>query len=119
MDAFVSMVLFGAIYFMMPRVLEWEWPYPWLIQLPFWLVGVGILIYVIGLSIGGWLQGLAMLDASRNFNESIMVTLPWLKSRSIGGALMTLGHLVFVGHFFAMRSEEHTYELQSLMRIWC
>jgi cytochrome c oxidase cbb3-type subunit 1 len=102
MYAFVSMVMFGAIYFMMPRVLEWEWPYPWLIQLHFWLVAVGILIYVIGLSIGGWLQGMAMLDAARSFNESILVTIPWLKSRSIGGALMTLGHLVFVGHFFAM-----------------
>jgi cytochrome c oxidase cbb3-type subunit 1 len=102
MYAFVSMVMFGAIYFMMPRVLEWEWPYPWLIQLHFWLVGLGILIYVIGLSIGGWLQGVAMLDASRSFNESILVTIPWLRSRSIGGALMTLGHLVFVGHFFAM-----------------
>lgn len=102
MYAFVSMVMFGAIYFMMPRVLEWEWPYPWMIQLHFWLVGLGILIYVIGLSIGGWLQGTAMLDASRNFDESILVTLPWLKYRSIGGALMTLGHLVFVGHFLAM-----------------
>ncbi len=29
--AFVTMVLFGAIYFMMPRVLNWEWPYPRLI----------------------------------------------------------------------------------------
>jgi cytochrome c oxidase cbb3-type subunit 1 len=102
MYAFVSMVMFGAIYFMMPRVLEWEWPYPWLIQLHFWLVALGILVYVIGLSIGGWLQGTAMLDASRSFNDSILVTIPWLKSRSIGGALMTLGHLVFVGHFFAM-----------------
>jgi cytochrome c oxidase cbb3-type subunit I len=102
MYAFVSMVMFGAIYFMMPRVLEWEWPYPWLIQAHFWLVALGILIYVIGLSIGGWLQGMAMLDATRSFNDSILVTIPWLKSRSIGGALMTLGHLVFVGHFFAM-----------------
>jgi cytochrome c oxidase cbb3-type subunit 1 len=102
MYAFVSMVMFGAIYFMMPRVLESEWPYPWLIQAHFWLVGLGILIYVIGLSIGGWLQGMAMLDAARSFNDSILVTIPWLKSRSVGGALMTLGHLVFVGHFFAM-----------------
>ncbi|SDD97935.1 cytochrome c oxidase cbb3-type subunit 1 [Cupriavidus sp. YR651] len=102
MYAFVSMVMFGAIYFMMPRVLEWEWPYPWLIQAHFWLVGLGILIYVVGLSIGGWLQGMAMLDAARNFDDSIVVTIPWLKSRSVGGTLITLGHLIFVGHFFAM-----------------
>lgn len=102
MYAFVSMVMFGAIYFMLPRVLNWEWPYPWLITLHFWLAAIGIGIYVVGLSIGGWLQGLAMLDPVRPFNESVTLTLPWLKSRSVGGILMTLGHFVFVGHFFAM-----------------
>jgi cytochrome c oxidase cbb3-type subunit 1 len=102
MYAFVTMVLFGAIYFMLPRVLSWEWPYPWLITLHFWLVAVGVAIYFVGLSIGGWLQGMAMLDAARPFMDSVAVTLPYLKARSIGGALMTLGHFVFVGHFLAM-----------------
>jgi cytochrome c oxidase cbb3-type subunit 1 len=34
--------------------------------------------------------------------ESVALTLPYLKARSIGGGLMTLGHLVFAAHFFAM-----------------
>jgi cytochrome c oxidase cbb3-type subunit I len=102
MYAFVSMVLFGAIYFMLPRVLNWEWPYPKLITLHFWLVALGIAVYFVGLSIGGWLQGIAMLDATRPFMESVTLTLPYLQSRSVGGALMTLGHFVFVGHFMAM-----------------
>ena len=102
MYAFVSMVLFGAIYFMLPRVLNWEWPYPKLITLHFWLVAVGIAIYFVGLSIGGWLQGVAMLDAARPFMDSVAVTLPYLQWRSVGGALMTVGHFVFVGHFMAM-----------------
>ena len=100
--AFVAMVLFGAIYFMMPRVLQWEWPYPRLITLHFWLSAVGILIYFVGLSIGGWLQGLAMLDSARPFMESVTLTMPYLKARSVGGGLMVLSHLVFVGHFLAM-----------------
>lgn len=102
MYSFVSMVMFGAIYFMLPRVLTWEWPYPWLISLHFWLVVVGGLLYVIVLSIGGWLQGSAMLDAARPFMDSVALTMPYLQARSVGGALMLLGHLVFVGHFFAM-----------------
>jgi len=100
--AFVTMVLFGAIYFMMPRVLNWEWPYPKLITLHFWLASIGIGIYFVGLTIGGWLQGVAMLDAARPFMDSVTVTLPYLKWRSIGGSLMVLSHLVFVGHFLAM-----------------
>lgn len=99
---FFSMVMFGAIYFIMPRVMNWEWPYPKLISLHFWLVFIGFLIYFVWLSIGGWLQGLAMLDPNQPFMQSVAITLPYLQARSIGGALMTLGHFVFAFHFFAM-----------------
>ena len=50
-------------------------------------------------SIGGWLQGVAMLDAARPFMESVALTLPYLKARTVGGGLMALGHIVFVVHF--------------------
>ena len=99
---FFSMVMFGSIYFIMPRVMNWEWPYPKLLSLHFWLVLVGFAIYFIWLSIGGWLQGLAMLDEKTPFMQSVALTIPYLKARSIGGGLMTLGHLVFAAHFFAM-----------------
>jgi cytochrome c oxidase cbb3-type subunit 1 len=99
---FFSMVMFGSIYFIMPRVMNWEWPFPSLIALHFWLVLVGFSIYFIWLSIGGWLQGLAMLDEKTPFMQSVALTLPYLQARSIGGGLMTLGHLVFAAHFFAM-----------------
>jgi cytochrome c oxidase cbb3-type subunit 1 len=48
-----------------------EWPYPRLISLHFWLAAIGIGIYFVGLTYGGWLQGLAMLDASKPFMESV------------------------------------------------
>jgi cytochrome c oxidase cbb3-type subunit I len=99
---FFTMIMFGSIYFIMPRVMNWEWPYPRLISLHFWLVLIGFAIYFIGLSIGGWLQGLAMLDAKTPFMQSVTLTLPYLKARSVGGSLMTLGHLVFAAHFFVM-----------------
>jgi cytochrome c oxidase cbb3-type subunit 1 len=40
-----------------------------------------------------------MLDASRPFMDSVQVTLPYLKARSVGGAMMGLGHVVFAAHF--------------------
>jgi len=99
---FFSLVMFGAIYFIMPRVMKWEWPYPWMISAHFWLVTGGFGIYFIGLSFGGWYQGLAMLDKDTPFMQSVALTIPYLKARSIGGGLMTLGHLVFAVHFFMM-----------------
>lgn len=102
MYAFLSFILFGAIYFIMPRLTDWEWPWRRMISLHFWLVAVGILIYVVSLSVGGWLQGVALLDAETPFLDIVKMTLPYLEARSLGGALMTLGHLVFVVHFVAM-----------------
>ncbi|MCC4117637.1 cbb3-type cytochrome c oxidase subunit I [Aromatoleum toluclasticum] len=99
---FVTLVMFGAIYFAMPRIVSREWPYPKLIAAHFWLVAIGFAIYFVSLTTAGLLQGFAMVDASKPFMESVRVTLPWLEGRSIGGALMTLGHLVFATHFVLM-----------------
>lgn len=100
--AFVTMALFGVIYFIMPRLLRWEWPYPRLISAHFWLAAIGVMIYFVSLSWGGWLQGLAMLDETRAFMESVTLTIPYLEWRSIGGAMMLLAHVIFALHFLAM-----------------
>ncbi|RZT42204.1 cbb3-type cytochrome c oxidase subunit I [Cupriavidus agavae] len=97
--AFVSFAFFGAIYFIVPRITGREWPYRWLIYAHFWLAVGGIGVYFVGLSIGGWLQGEAMLDAARAFMESVTLTVPYLKARSVGGAMMLASHLCFVANF--------------------
>ena len=99
MYGFFTMVMFGAIYFVLPRITEHEWPYPKLIEAHFWLAFIGFGLYFVSLSIGGWLQGKAMLDAQRPFMDSVLVTIPYLYGRSIGGTLMALGHVIFAVHF--------------------
>ncbi|MCQ0971943.1 cbb3-type cytochrome c oxidase subunit I [Paracoccus sp. TK19116] len=110
--AFVSLVMFGAIYQILPRATGRVFPWPGLLKLHFWLVAIGFAIYFFALSIGGVLQGLAMLDATRPFRDSVEVVLPYLQARSVGGALMTLGHLVFalnlLGLALAARGESAT-----------
>lgn len=99
---FVTLVYFGAMYFIVPRIAQREWPYPRLIALHFWLASIGIGIYVVSLSIGGWLQGVAMLDAGQPFMNSVIATLPYLQARTFGGVLMGLSHLIFGIHFACM-----------------
>jgi len=99
---FFSMIMFGSIYFVMPRVLEREWPYPNLVSLHFWLTAIGFGIYFVFLTIGGVLQGIDMLDPARPFMDSVEVLRPYLLARTLGGALMTAGHIVFAYHFFVM-----------------
>lgn len=100
--AFASMVFFGATYYIMPRLLEREWPSRWLIRIHFWGSATGIAVYFVMLSWGGTIQGLEMNRAETPFMEIVQATIPYLKWRSIGGSLMTLGHLAFFLSFYWM-----------------
>lgn len=100
--AFVTFVLFGGIYYMMPRLVGRVWPVPSLIVAHWWLVVVGFIIYFVSLTLGGWLQGQAMLDPARDWMESMELTVPYLTGRSVGGSLMVLGHFAFAANMIAM-----------------
>jgi cytochrome c oxidase cbb3-type subunit I len=93
--AFATMISFGAIYYIMPRVTNWEWESPRLISLHFWTTGLGVGAYFTALTIGGVIQGMQMLDPSIDFLTIVGDTKPWLAVRSVSGTLMTIGHVVF------------------------
>ena len=93
--AFATMIAFGALYYIMPRVTNWEWEHPRLISLHFWATGLGIGAYFTALTIGGVIQGLQMLDPDVAFLQIVEDTKPWLVVRSVSGTLMTIGHVVF------------------------
>ncbi|MFQ5827786.1 MAG: cbb3-type cytochrome c oxidase subunit I [Candidatus Methylomirabilia bacterium] len=100
--AFVTFVLFGSMYYIMPRLARREWPSPQLIQWHFWLVLSGITLYVIALSVVGVFQGLALLDPATPFRRSVEVTYPGLIARSVAGVILTAGHVAFAGHYWLM-----------------
>jgi cytochrome c oxidase cbb3-type subunit I len=104
MYAFFTMVMFGSIYYIMPRVTRIEWPSARLISLHFWAVAVGILLYIVPLTIGGTLEGKALnnpdvpfLDVSKF--SVVTLTLPYLKVRSLSGMLIFVGHIAFATSF--------------------
>ncbi len=100
--AFVTLVLFGAIYYVMPRMVRREWPSERAIRWHFWLVLGGVSLYVIALTIAGVFQGLAMLDARTPFQRLVEIQRPGLVARSVAGVVLSAGHLVFIGHFWRM-----------------
>lgn len=109
MYGFVTMILFGSIYYIMPRILRREWPSAFLIRAHFWLTAIGILLYWIGLSIGGMKQGIALLDPSIPFLDVVKMTLPYLELRSWAGGMLTLGHLVFAWSIWRMLRTPETH----------
>ena len=114
MYAFFTMVMFGSIYYIMPRILLKEWPSAKLISLHFWATAIGVSLYVVALSIGGLLQGIATNIAQGTEKTLIPYlsnpdvvgiierTLPYLEVRSYAGVFMTIGHIAFAINFVWM-----------------
>lgn len=99
---FVTFVLFGAIYYILPRLVGHEWPSARLIRWHFWSVLIGIGVYVIALTVYGVLQGLALVDPQVPFQTSVEVAMPGLVIRSLAGLILSAGHVIFAWHVWLM-----------------
>lgn len=122
--AFFTMTMFGAMYYIVPRLTGREWGSSRLIRIHWWTTAGGIVMMFIVLSIGGLIQGLDLNQANetlgsamhrdgffgglaswvggfqaRNgavpFMEVVRDTVPWLIARSVSGVLILVGHVAF------------------------
>lgn len=93
--AFFTMMMFGSIYYIAPRLTGYEWFSARAIKVHFWGTAIGISLYFIGLSVGGVGQGTRMLNPDVPFLQVVAYTVPYLQLRSIAGVLITTGHIAF------------------------
>jgi cytochrome c oxidase cbb3-type subunit 1 len=100
--AFFTMVMFGSMYYIVPRLVGREWRYATLIKLHFWSSAYGVGLMVALLFLGGIAEGSSMHDASRPFTDATDSILPYLRGRSLSGVLLTIAHFIFAFHFGLM-----------------
>ncbi len=100
--AFFSMVMFGCIYYIVPRLVGVEWRSAWLIKLHFWGAAYGIGLLLLMLMAGGLMQGAALLDPENSFGQVYESTLPFLAGSTMAQVLLFLGQTVFGLHFLLM-----------------
>jgi cytochrome c oxidase cbb3-type subunit 1 len=100
--AFYTMVMFGSMYYIVPRLVGREWRYASLIKLHFWASVYGVGLMVLMLLAGGFVQGINMNSAGLPFMESTQSILPYLRGRSLSGMLLTVAHVIFAYHFLLM-----------------
>lgn len=112
-----SMAAFAVVYYMLPRLLERDWPMEFMISSHFWLAFVGTILLVVPLTLGGWQQGAAMLDATVPFSEVVRHTSYWMVGRSAAWIFLSLGHLGFIMHLFVMLKPECDACFEELTRI--
>jgi len=91
---FAGMILCGAIYEILPRVMAKALPHPNLVKWSFFLFfAPGVLLYVVPLLIGGVEQGLKLRDPQVAFASANGVTLLFLRVSTLGQVLLLAGSL--------------------------
>ena len=100
--AFFTMIMFGAMYYIVPRLVGREWRYASMIKLHFWASTYGIGLMVLMLFVGGVVQGRDLDNAALSFTESTQSILAYLRGRSLSGLLLMVAHFVFAFHFGMM-----------------
>lgn len=98
LQGFLAMALFGALYYIMPRLARREWPSASLVRAHFWLCALGAVGLVAVLCIHGWIQGLQWNDPAVAPAQVALSAQPWNVAGTVFTALLTLGHLVFAAH---------------------
>lgn len=122
---FYTMVMFGAMYYIVPRLTGREWASAGLIRVHWWTTAVGISLMFLLLTLGGLIQGFELNQASEPlgrlvheqglihgiaaffhgfkarqgnpiaFIDVVRDTVPWLWIRSATGVLLFVGHIAF------------------------
>jgi cytochrome c oxidase cbb3-type subunit 1 len=99
---FATMILCGAVYEILPRVMAKGLPFPKLAKLSFFLCAAGVLLFVIPLLVGGVEQGRKLHDAAVPFADSSAVALKFIRISTTGQLLVLLGSLCLLLNIFVM-----------------
>lgn len=94
-----SMIAFGTIYFLVPRIVNQPWLSTPLIRAHYAAAGLGTLALVGGLAAAGIVQGRGLNDAAKAFTDVAADTRSWLLVATAGQALLLVGNLVLAVHF--------------------
>jgi cytochrome c oxidase cbb3-type subunit 1 len=91
---FFAIIICGAIYELLPRVMGFELPFPKFVRIQHWFFMLGIILLVVSLAIGGIEQELK--------NYSLESSLPFLRVSTLGLLFLLLGSLLFAANIFVM-----------------
>ena len=90
-----SMAAFGAIYYLVPRVVGRDWPSPQLITVHFASALIGGALLVFALVLAGFKQGGMINQSTGGFIEAVQAFKPLMLVASVAGVILLLGHIAF------------------------
>jgi len=96
---FYSMILFGACYYIVPRLLDRQWLSLGFITAHFWLSVVGIGLLLFDLTIGGLIQGFGLQDPQVSMSAVSDLIGGFLLMQNFAVLLLVLANLAFAVAF--------------------
>jgi cytochrome c oxidase cbb3-type subunit I len=99
---FVTLVCFGAIYYILPRLVGRSWKFTKLIQLHFWFSIIALGTLVFDLTIAGVLQGFGLLDPKVPFAAVLDLSKPFLLGYELAAALVVVAALLGLASFLSV-----------------
>ena len=98
---FFAMTMFGAIYYIVPRVTGLEWPLPRAVGWHFRCALAGVVLLVLPLAVGGIIQGMK-LNAETDFVQVAKETLPFLRISTLGDLSLLVGQCLLAVNIIAL-----------------
>lgn len=95
---FAGMAMFGAMYYIVPRVTGIEWPCANSVRWHFRLAAIGIVLIVLSLAAGGIVQGFQWQNPKVPDVEVAKTALNFLRVSTIGDLLILFGNLLLLGN---------------------
>ncbi len=93
LHGFVGLTLLGALYYILPRLLQVNWPSMKLVRFH-WLASViGVALMFVALLVGGLIQGGRLLNPDTDFVSVLKSTIPFLGNAALGLCVLLTGQV--------------------------
>ena len=100
--AFASMVIFGAAYFILPRLTGSLWPSAKLVHLHFWATALAAVGSIAAALTVGWQSGKQLADASVPYAKVLAASSGLATASVLFAILFLVGHVAFALNAFGM-----------------
>jgi cytochrome c oxidase cbb3-type subunit 1 len=97
-----SMVVFGASYFILPRLTGALWPSAKLVHVHFWATALGFIAALVAWLVGGWQNGQLLANPAVAYADVLRAGSYWCLVLKISAVLVLVGHVAFALNAFGM-----------------
>jgi len=102
---FFALVMFGAVYYIAPRLTGTAFPFRKLVWAHFWLALVGILLLVLPLAISGVIEARELASQRISFVQVSRSTIPFLRASTTGILFIVIGHVLLLVNLGALMAQ--------------